>query len=49
MSCSGFVPLMRSGDILNSNQGKIIGRILLLNQLSDQCVVVQMDPLDSVC
>ena len=35
MSCSGLVPVMRFGDILNNNQGRIIGQILLLNQLSD--------------
>ena len=45
MSCSGLVPLMRSGDILNSNQGRIIGQILLLNQLFDQYVVARTDPL----
>ena len=49
MSCSGFVPLMWSGYILNSNKGRIIGQILLLNQLSDQCMVVRTDLLGSVC
>ena len=49
MSCSGLVPLMRSGDILNSNQERIIGQILLLNQLFDQCVVAQTDLSGSVC
>ena len=49
MSCSGLVPLKQSGDILNSNQGRIIGQILLLNQLSDQCVVARMDLSGSVC
>ena len=49
MSCSGLVLLMRSGDILNSNRERIIGQILLLNQLSDQCVVARTDLLGSVC
>ena len=49
MSCSGLVLLMRSGDILNSNQERIIGQILLLNQLFDQCVVARMDLSGSVC
>ena len=43
MSCSGLVPLKRFGDILNNNQERIIGQILLLNQLSDQYVVGRMD------
>ena len=49
MSCSGLVLLMQSGDILNSNQERIIGQILLLNQVSDQFMVARMDLSGSVC
>ena len=49
MSCSGLVLLIRSGDTMNSNQERIIGQILLLNQLSDQCVVARTDLSGSVC
>jgi hypothetical protein len=49
MSCSGPLPLMRFDDILNINQEKTIEQIMLLNQLSDQCVVVQTDISGNVC
>ena len=49
MSCSGLILLMRSSDILNSNQGRIIGQIQLLNQLFDRCMVARTDLSGSAC
>jgi hypothetical protein len=40
---------MRFDDILNSNQEKIAGQILLLNQQSDQFTVTRMGPWGNAC